>query len=111
VAAHGVELAQRRSGLIVPPEYADRRPAFRCNVCGAEFPNEQRGSWQRHVGECARVHAAEIEAMRPSVRNKGGPFDPENWNPDAEAHLRKVGKRMLREGRMTLKRNEKIYDE
>jgi len=111
VAAGHVELAQRRSGLIVPPEYADRRPAFRCNVCGAEFPNEQRGTWQRHVGDCARAHAAEIDAMRPSQRNKGGPWDPENWNPDAEAHLREVGKTMLREGRMTLKPSEKIRNE
>jgi len=100
-------LAQRRSGLIVPPEYADRRPAFACNVCGSQFPNEQRAVYERHVGECARAHEAEILAMRPSVRLKGGPFDPESWDPEAEAHMRKVGERMLREGRMEVKPAER----
>ena len=103
----GAELAQRRSGLIVPPAYADSRPAFRCNVCGSEFPNEQRHVYERHVGDCARAHEAEIQAMRPSVRNRSGPFDPETWDPEVEAHMQKVGQQMLREGRFEVKPSER----
>lgn len=99
------ELAQRRSGLIVPPEYADRRPAFRCNVCGAEFPNEQRHVWQRHVGDCAREHMDEI--LEAQQQTKGGPFDENTWDPEVEAHMAEVGRTMLREGRLEVLPHER----
>jgi len=45
--------------------------------------------------------------MRPSQRNKGGPFDPESWDPEVEAHMREVGRTMLREGRLEVLPHER----
>jgi hypothetical protein len=95
------ELAQRASGLIVPPEYADRAPAFRCTVCGMEFPSEQRGAWQRHVGGCARANMDKIKAA-----TKVPPF-MEDYDPEITQHMRGVGKRMIEEGRLEIKPNER----
>lgn len=78
-----------------------------CNVCGAEFGEGQEQTWQKHVGNCARKHMDEILAMRPSQRNKGGPFDPDTWDPEVEAHMREVGRRMLREGRLEVLPHER----
>ena|SRR5215831_6563354 len=102
----GEQPAPRARTLYVPSGYEDR-VAFRCNVCGAGFPQEQAAVWQRHVGECARRNMDEILASRPSERNRGGPFDPESWDPELEAHMREVGRTMLREGRMEVKRSER----
>jgi hypothetical protein len=78
-----------------------------CHVCGAKFGEGSETAWQRHVGECARAHMDEIMAARPSQALKGGPFDPESWDPEVEAHMRKVGETMLREGRMEVLPHER----
>jgi hypothetical protein len=41
------------------------------------------------------------------VKNRGGPFDPETWDPEEEAHLLRVGRRMREEGRWEVKPNER----
>src|SRR5438552_18365309 len=78
-----------------------------CHVCGSEFGEGQEQTWQKHVGDCARKHMDEILAMRPSERNKGGPFDPETWDPEVEAHMAEVGRRMLRERRLEVLPHER----
>jgi hypothetical protein len=78
-----------------------------CHVCGSEFGEGQEQVWQRHVGDCARRHMDEILAMRPSERNKGGPWDPETWDPEVDAHMREVGRRMLRERRLEVLPHER----
>jgi hypothetical protein len=92
----------------IPPQF--REPAGHCNVCGEDLYGTV-GDMQKHMSACARANIDTIRAAAPSARKRGGPFDPENWNPDAEAHLREVGKRMLKEGRMELLPSERIHNE
>ena len=91
----------------IPPEY--REPTGHCNVCGEDLFGTV-GDMQKHMGACARANIDAIRAAAPSAKNKGGPFDPELWDPEAEAHLREVGKRMLREGRLETLPNERIVN-
>lgn len=107
--------------LILPGEAAsgltihlprDEEPVAVCRVpvgggevCGKPFfPGEER-AFQKHVGECAREHADEIRAESP--RQKMPVFDEETWDPEVAAHMREVGRRMLREGRLETKPNER----
>lgn len=89
----------------IPPEY--REPNGHCNVCGEDLFGTV-GDMQKHMAACARAHLDEIRAAAPSATRKGGPFDPELWDPEAEAHLRKVGERMLKEGRLEMLPNERV---
>lgn len=94
-------------GAVILDAAAPTRVVGVCHVCGEKFGEGQEQLWQKHVGECARAHMDEILASRPSERNKGGPFDPETWDPEVEAHMREVGKRMLAEGRLEVLPHER----
>lgn len=101
---------------ILVPSGHERPIAFRCRVpidaeqtCGKPFYENERAAFERHVGECARENADAIHAASPRTRMPWS--DPENWSPEAEAHLREVGKRMLEEGRLEMKPNERIHNE
>lgn len=93
------------------------QPIYECHIpvdadgtpCGAVyFPGEERKKMD-HMATCARDHIAEIRAR--ALHRRMPVFDPENWSPDAEAHVKKVGRRMLAEGRLTMKPNERIHNE
>lgn len=88
----------------IPPQY--REPTGHCNVCGEDLYGTV-GDAQKHMGACARANIDAIRAAAPSQKRKGGPFDPDLWDPEVEEHLRKVGKRMLAEGRMEVLPSEK----
>jgi hypothetical protein len=81
-----------------------------CSICDMDLWGSV-GDLQAPMAACVRANIDEIRAQAPSVKHKGGPFDPENWNPDAEAHLKKVGERMLKEGRLEMLPNERIHNE
>lgn len=70
-----------------------------CSICDCDLWGTV-GDLQKHMAACAREHIDEIRAQAPSVRHKGGPFDPETWDPEVDAHMKKVGERMLKEGRL-----------
>lgn len=94
--------------LFVPRGYEDapQRIVGVCHICGERF--EEAGSeqeWQRHVGACARAHMAEIHAE--SERRRASVFSEESWDPEVAEHLRKVGERMVKEGRMEMRPNER----
>lgn len=97
------------SGIWLPESAREGDPQgdgrFRCKLCEATFHDPI--VWERHVSGCAQRSLDEIRARSPRVRNKGGPFDPETWDPDEERHMRKVGERMLRDGDFEVKRNER----
>lgn len=104
--------ARRRSGgltIIVPRGYEDGDVVIvgKCHVCGGEFGEGEEQRWQEHVGNCARAHMDEIRAMAPSEANKGTLWDPNEWDPEVDAHMLEVGRRMRREGRMVVKRSER----
>lgn len=96
-----------RQGLtiLVPPSHADRPPpAFICLVPGCEvtFGEHERREYQEHTGRCARENMDKIRAQTAPHPVLGGDFDPE-----VTAHMRKVGQRMLAEGRMEVKPSER----
>ena len=79
-------------------------PTGEDQVCGKLFyPGEER-AWQRHVGECAREHMDQVQASRPSVRL---PAVYESLDPEVDAHMERVGKQMLKEGRLTVHPHER----
>lgn len=85
-------------------------PNGHCNVCGEDLWGTV-GDMQRHMGACARRNIDAIRAASPSVKWADSVFDQGIWNPDAEAHLERVGKRMLAEGRLEMKPHERIRNE
>lgn len=81
-------------------------PNGHCNVCGEDLYGTV-GDMQKHMSACVKRNIDAIRLAAPSARRKGGPFDPNNWDPEVEAHLRKVGDRMLKEGRLEMNDNER----
>jgi hypothetical protein len=102
----GEQPPQRGLTIYVPSGY-ERPVVGVCHVCGAEFGEGQEEVWQRHVGACARAHIDEIRASTPSARNRGGPFDPETFDPEVDAHMAEVGRRMRAEGRLEVLPSER----
>jgi hypothetical protein len=111
-----------RGGLtiFVPQGYerADGpRPIYECMVptddegtpCGRLFFVGEERAVERHMAACARAHVAEIRGR--ALKRRMPVFDPDSWSPDAEAHVKKVGRRMLAEGRLTMKPHERIHNE
>ncbi len=90
------------TGIILP----DQDPTGYCGVCGEILTGGYRAS-RDHLTACAKQHIDSIRAASPQEREKGGPFDPESWDPEVEAHLKKVGEQMLKEGRWTVHPHEK----
>lgn len=111
-----------RGGLILPGEAArqgvpelfvpkgyETGPVVlvgKCHLCDATFYRGQEQAWQEHVGECARSQLDEIRHQREQER-KTSIFNEDNWDPELAAHMKKVGERMLREGRLVMKPNER----
>lgn len=93
----------------VPRGYEDQEPIGLCLVtgCGARFYKGQEEAWQRHVGPCARAHLAEERGLNPAVKNEGTMWDENVWDPEVAAHMKKLGERMLKEGRLTVKPSER----
>lgn len=111
------DIAQRKQSLqlYVPRGHESQvQPGERigrCLVpdCGAIFFKGEEAAWQRHVGECARANMDKIEELAAEHRREGSVWDENNWDPEAAAHLQgPVKEAMLREGRMTLKPNERV---
>lgn len=101
--------------IFVPGKYVNDGPppAFRCMVpvdrggavCGAVFSRDQHDLYERHIGRCAEQH--EDVWRQASPRHRLPVFDESNWDPEVAAHMRDVGRRMLAEGRMTVKPSER----
>jgi hypothetical protein len=88
-----------------------REPAFHCRVptgpeevCGAVFFEEEQRKFAQHVKECARKHEREIAEASPRVQQ---PLWHTDDDPEVAAHMKRVGERMLEEGRLVTKPNEK----
>jgi hypothetical protein len=93
-----------RRVIYVPSDYADRQVIVgRCLVpgCGAIFHAGEEAAWQRHVGKCARANMDKIKAATKL------PAAMEDWDPEITAHMRGVGERMIEEGRLEIKPNER----
>jgi hypothetical protein len=74
-------------------------------TCGKVFRRGEEKAWQMHVGACARAHVDQIHAE--SLRTRIPILDPNSWDPEVERHMREVGERMKREGRLEVKPSER----
>lgn len=86
------------------PTMVCRVPTGNGETCGKRFyPGEER-AWQRHMTRCAAEHEDAIHGE--SLKTRLPVFDDANWDPEYSEHMRKVGERMLAEGRLETKPNE-----
>lgn len=76
-------------------------------VCAERFFTQ--GALDFHLGLCISRHTQEIHTS--SLVARMPVFDPNEWSPEAEAHLAEVGRRMLKEGRLTMHPHERIHNE
>ena len=93
------------SKLWIPPsrggDWVCRVPTGTHSVCGTRFDSE--GAMMRHVKRCVAENATAIHEAPLLARVPGlAPADPE-----IEAHMRQVAKRMLAEGRWEVKPSER----
>ena len=105
---------QRPGGLtiFVPGSAADKHePRFVCRVpqgdgqvCGQTFETEL--AWESHMRGCVQ-RTGEDRMLRDSPRTRMPVFREEEWDPEWAAHQRRIGERMLREGRLVQRRNER----
>lgn len=99
-----------RGGLqiVVPRDFADDDRLFVCRVplgegvCGHVETDER--SHIAHMRRCAREHAQEIHDASPRTRL---PAIFESPDPEVDAHMKRVGDRMRREGRLVVKPSER----
>ena len=96
--------------IYVPGRYADtpgvrfvcRVPTGPRSICGAEFRSHE--SLVRHLrNECVSRHEEEIHTS--SLRARMPVL--ESWDPEVDAHMKRVGERMRREGRWTVRPSER----
>lgn len=114
--AAGIILGTRndhRPSIVLPRSCADLAAppplVGKCLVpgCGAVFYKGHEDAWQAHTARCGEEHIDDIRAMAPSERNKGTIFDHRDRDFEMERHFRRVREDMGREGRMTVKPNER----
>lgn len=94
-------------GAVILDAAAPVRVVGKCHVCGSEFGEGQEAAWEKHVGRCARAHIDDIRQSAHEQLRKGTLWDEDTWDPEVAAHLREVGKRMLREGRLEVLPHER----
>jgi hypothetical protein len=96
--------------LAVPREYAEEQVLVgKCLVpgCGQTFYRGQEDEWQKHVGWCARRNMDAIHETVAEIKERRGVLDPGAWDPEIHEHMQKVGRRMRKEGRLTVKPSER----
>lgn len=91
---------------IYVPRGAERRKTGECYLCGAEFaPGDDVVA---HMRSCVNGAGEDVRAERYDKVSRLEIFlDPNAWDPEVDEHLRRVGRRMLAEGRMELKPSER----
>ena len=89
--------------ILIPDSAKHEEPGFVCMLCDSKFAKERFGDYERHVARCAKLtHDQTLQEREDSMIEAFRPHDPE-----VAAHMRQVGKRMLKEGRWTVNENEK----
>lgn len=96
--------------LILPrsaqPKYVCRVPTDEGGGCGEPFYEDERQAFEAHVIACATRNENAVQAERPS-NQVPVLYDRDFWDPEYEDHMRKVGRRMVREGRKEIRPNER----
>jgi hypothetical protein len=83
----------------------DRPPVGQCDLCGTPFFGERDTIAHLQTAQHRIAAVAEI-AARHRQRERLALFY-ESEDPEIEAHMRTVGRRMRREGRWTVKPSER----
>lgn len=95
--------------IMVPHDFMGRPAIGYCGLCDVPYYTE-RGvrAHLRSAGHDAQV-AIELAEREAKKKRLAIFYDPEapGSDPEIEAHLKKVGQRMLREGRWEVKKNER----
>lgn len=88
------------------------RPSGHCNLCGQDLYGSVDVN-TRHLVACAHGEAGDrVLREREAYKQRMAIFeDPSLWSPEAEEHVKKVGERMKREGRLTMRPNERVHNE
>ena len=97
----------KADGLWIPPSARESERderTFGCHLCLRTWPKRQRREWEQHFAQCVSDHRDEIARLSDAQR-LGGVLDP--MDPEIAEHMRKVGERMIREGRLEVKPNER----
>jgi hypothetical protein len=98
----------RKSNLqiLVPRDYATDPPPIvgQCSLCELVFYGQDEA--RRHFERNARKHAEMANEMRQERLEERMPVF-EEWDPEVAAHLRKVGERMVAEGRLEVRPDER----
>lgn len=93
------------SGYEEPEQAIGHEHVLVCSTCDRVYRLAEEREFQAHVGDCARVHMDLILSASP--RRRMPILDEETWDPEVAEHMRKVGDRMLEEGRLEVRRNER----
>lgn len=91
--------------LYVPKGYeqGEVAPIGGCYVCGTPFfPGDDHVA---HFKRCVKENEADLREQ--SIKKRMPMFDGDTWDPEIESHMKKVGERMLAEGRWEVKPNER----
>lgn len=93
------------TGAMGEPTMACRVPTGPNEVCGAAFWPGEEAAFEAHLVRCAKAHETEIHNESPRTRLPL--FTEEAWDPEVASHLKKVGERMLKEGRFVMHKSER----
>lgn len=85
------------------PRGAETKPIGECYICGIPFFDMREPTV--HLPRCAREHGDVIREN--SLKARLPIFDENEWDPEVARHMRRVGKRMIRERRLEVKPSER----
>jgi hypothetical protein len=85
------------SGLWTPDSATERRPHWRCEVCGSPFAKQHYNKYLRHVIACAKKHEDEIEEEIANEAESEFGIRP---NPDIQEEFEFVRKQARAEGKL-----------
>lgn len=102
-------MAERMVGglsIFVPRGYGEEggpQPTGKCHCCNQALYGDPSAN-VRHMDRCAVEHYHEQRAEKEARDHRLRGLD--DIDPERTEHFHKVGKRMLAEGRFTMKKNE-----
>lgn len=82
-----------------------RDPIGQCDLCDVPFYSHR--DLVAHLQTPAHKEAVEAEILERQAEKQRLAFLHEDPDPEVTAHLKKVGETMKREGRWTVKKNER----
>lgn len=74
-------------------------------TCGQSF--DDAASLQKHAIKCASAHIDEIRLASPIHKARGTVLDEDQWDPEVQRHMLRVGERMVKTGDYTIKPRER----